>query len=401
MGKAILMIFGAGINQLELIREAKKLNITTVVLDPSGKSPGKDIADYFYQVAGSDYESTKKIALKHNVDGIVTGQMEKPLYIMARLAKELNLDFHSPEVLERSLDKWLMKQAFLINNIPCAKGEIFKDPADISEKNMSKFNYPLIIKPKDAHSSRGVFKVDCFDEIMEKIDESLSFSVSKEIIIEEFLEGREYSVESVTFQGVTKIVQYTEKFITPYPNTVELGHLQPAALTDIEREEILKLISNTISTMGLNNTAAHLEIMLTKDGPKIIEIGPRLGGDFIASYLTNTSTGISMDKAAVQIALGNAPDIKQTISQFAYIKYIQLPFGKKIRKILDITDIVNNENVVFVHIFVSKGDMILPINQSSERPACVLVKGNCRKEVIERAEHFEKEIKSRFIYFET
>src|SRR5512133_523732 len=96
-GKSIL-IFGAGINQLELIREAKRLGLVTVVIDPQADPPGRHAADYFYRVGGDDYEGTRAIAVKHTVTGIVTGQMERPLRLMARLGEELGLIFHSPEV---------------------------------------------------------------------------------------------------------------------------------------------------------------------------------------------------------------------------------------------------------------------------------------------------------------
>lgn len=115
------MIFGAGLNQLELIREAKALGTVTVVVDP-GDPPGRAEADHFCRIDGNDYEATKAAAVRYGVSGIVTSQMEKPLRLMARLAHEMGFAFNSPEVTERCLDKWLMKQALAANRVPCAKG---------------------------------------------------------------------------------------------------------------------------------------------------------------------------------------------------------------------------------------------------------------------------------------
>ena len=98
-----IMIFGAGINQLELIKAAKELGVTSIVIDPQKDPPGKKFADYFFQVNGKDYESTKKIALQHRIDGLVTGQMEKPMRLMARLAEDIGLGFHSPRIVEQCL----------------------------------------------------------------------------------------------------------------------------------------------------------------------------------------------------------------------------------------------------------------------------------------------------------
>ena len=171
--KKTILIFGAGINQLELIREAKKLGIITVVIDPANNPPGKPEADFYYQVVGNDYNKTKEIAILHKVDGIVTGQMEKPMRIMAKLAREMGYIFHSEEVVENSLNKAKMKQCFVKAGVPCANAIVFKKEEPITEKNLFGLEFPLIIKPVDAFSSRGVLKVNNFNELL-KFENQLS-----------------------------------------------------------------------------------------------------------------------------------------------------------------------------------------------------------------------------------
>ncbi len=265
-GKSI-MIFGAGVNQLELIRESRQLGISTIVIDPQADPPGKPEADFFYSIDGNDYETTRTIALKHKVDGIVTGQMEKPLRLMAKLAGELGFIFNSPEVTERCTDKWLMKETFRSGNIPCAEGILINRAGSVPEKLSGGITYPVIIKPRDAFSSRGVYRCDNLDEVKAHIEESRSFSSSGDVLLEEFLEGKEYSVEAITFRGETSIIQYTEKFITPYPNTVETGHLQPADLTSTEKNAISAVVKSALTALGIENSASHTEIMMTKGGP--------------------------------------------------------------------------------------------------------------------------------------
>lgn len=117
-----------------------------------------------------------------------------------------------------------------------------------------------------------------------------------------FLEGPEYSIETITYKGQTTIVQYTEKFITPLPYTVEMGHLQLANLNSEEKEKIEKVVEDAIAAIGIDNSAAHTEIKLTPNGPKVVGIGARGGCDFISSYLTFASTGVSMDEAIIKVA---------------------------------------------------------------------------------------------------
>src|SRR4030042_4373798 len=99
--KESILIFGGGLNQLTLIGAAKDLGLTSVVIDPNPESPGRKVADFFYSIKGNDYLSTKKIAQEHKISAIVTGQMEKPLRIMAQLAREMGYIFHPPDVIEK------------------------------------------------------------------------------------------------------------------------------------------------------------------------------------------------------------------------------------------------------------------------------------------------------------
>lgn len=383
-----IMIFGAGLNQLELIREAKKLGLKTVVIDPQPDPYGKLEADFFYRIDGKDYETTREIALNHKVSGIITGQMEKPLRIMARLAQELGLIFNSPKVTERCIDKWLMKEAFMDENIPCASGTLIKMGEAIPAIMPEKMTFPVIIKPRDAYSSRGVYKCDSIDEVKERAVEARSYSSTGDILLEEFMEGKELSVEAVTYRGETTIIQFTEKFITPYPNTVELGHLQPAEMTKEDIEVCSTLVKKALRALGIKNSVSHTEIKMTTEGPKIIETGARLGGDFISSYLTKASTGISMDRAAIQIALGEHPDLTSNERAFSYIKYLELPPGKVVKEIGNWEEALGWEDVVMADLTLKTGDIIPEVTDSAKRPGFIIVKGRTREEVVQKAERY-------------
>ena len=392
-----IMIFGAGINQLELIKAAKELGVVSVVIDPQTDPPGRGMADYYYQVDGKDYVTTKRIAIHHRIDGLVTGQMEKPMRLMARLAEDIGLDFHSPRIVEQCLDKWLMKQAFMKHSVPCAKGILVQENESIKIDQLTEYLFPLIIKPRDAFSSRGVYKVESESDLMDRFIETRSYASNGDVLIEEYMQGREFSVETITWKGHTTIVQYTQKYITPYPNTVEMAHLQPAELSNGEKEYIAKVVISGINALEINNSAAHSEIMLTSDGPRIIEIGARLGGDFISSHLTRASTGISMDRTAVQVALGVQPDLCPNKSNYSLVKYFDLPVGRKVQKILSYDELLQQPGVVFAIIFTQPNDIIAPITHSALRPGCILVKADSLHEVFSLADRYTKLLSAKVI----
>ncbi len=392
-----ILIFGGGLNQLTLIKACNDLGYHSIVIDPSENAPGKSLAHVFEVVDPYDFEKTKQIALKYNVDGIATSQMQNPLRLMARLANDLGFVFNSPEIIEQSLNKYLMKKVFIENQILTAKGYLFRSKQELLPEKLKDLNYPLIIKPLDSHSSRGVYKVSNYSELFEHVDEAISYSTTNEYLIEEFLEGPEFSIEAVTFSGETTIVQFTEKMITPYPNTVELGHLQPASLTDDERKEITGIIVAAIKALKLDNTVTHTEIKLTEKGPAIIEIGPRMGGDFISSYLVKHSCGVDLDKATIQISVGIKPDLNKKADQYSYIKYLQLKEDKIISKIGDWKSVMKLPGVVFANVSINEGEVIPKITDSSKRPGFVIVEGNSKKTVIDLAEKYLQFLRERII----
>jgi carbamoyl-phosphate synthase large subunit len=309
---------------------------------------------------------------------------------MARLADEMGYIFNSPDVTEKATDKWLMKEAFIAAGVPCAAGILISPGDDPVARIGTGPAFPLIIKPRDAYSSRGVFRCSSLEEVRSYIDVSRSFSSGGDILAEEFIEGREYSVEAVTFRGETTIIQFTEKFITPYPRTVETGHLQPADLTEKERESIAGTVINALKALGIENSASHTEVMISDKGTVVIETGARLGGDFIASYLTMASTGVSMDRAAIQTALGMKPDLQKSRDAFSMIRFLELPAGKRVTGIDDTADMEALPGVVFARLFVKPGDIIAEVSHSAHRPGCIIAEGNSREEVITRVEIYSK-----------
>lgn len=391
-----ILIFGAGVNQLTLIRAARGLGLQSVVLDVSENVPGRELADYFYCVAGDDYEATREIAARHAVSGIVTSQMEKPMRLMARLAAEMGFIFHSPEVTERSLDKWLMKQAFLQAGVPCAAGMLIRPgEAPAAERLTSQgLRFPLILKPRDATSSQGVFKVDAFEDIERYLPVARSFSRAGQAIVEEFLEGAEYSVESITCCGKTTVVQITEKFVTPFPYTVEMGHLQPAELTDEAEAAVRETVVRAIAAIGIDNSASHAELKLTKNGPRLVEIGARLGGDFISSCLVTSSCGVDMDRAAIQVALGQLPGLEKKWNKYSCIKYAQLPAGERVVRVGLWQELLEKPDVVFAHVNINPGDTVPAITQSKDRPGFVIVESNSRQAALSTAAAYVSELES-------
>jgi carbamoyl-phosphate synthase large subunit len=390
--KKSILIIGSGYNQLNLIRSAKELGYTTVVVDIMGDSPGKTLSDFFYVLPAADFGAHCEIIQKHDVKGIATTQMEKPLQFMAKLAAKYGFNFPKEESVLWARNKFRMKQRFFDYSVACAKGILIRSKDEITKETLRDLKFPLIIKPVDSFSSRGVYKVNDIKELKDRFDITKTFSSDATVVVEEFISGNMISVEGFVFHDKINIIQFTERYkFTPAPMFVELGHIQPATISSEEKETVTKLISDVVAALQLNNCGFHAELKLTDKGPYIIEIGARLGGDFNASHLVPNSTGINIEKAIAAVAMNDEPVLPPRNEQFSMIKWIEFPASEKVKTInkIELPKELKN-NIIEYNILLKEGDEIPTITDSSKRKGYVVVKGKNRNEVIAASSKMEK-----------
>jgi biotin carboxylase len=325
--KQSILVFGVSDLQKSLIQRCKAKYLFTVGIDPDPAASCRQLVDAFEVVGGQDVEGTLAVVEKYDVSAIITAATDKPLVIMARVAEAKKLPFFSVVTAECSTDKYLMKQRFQLHDIPCAKGFLLNSIDELSSLTVA---YPVIVKPRDNSGSRGV--IYCSDEkgLKNAVAESLTHTKKGNVLVEEYIDGKEYSVEGIHYRGKTHVIQITEKITSQFPYNVEMGHLQPADLTEDQKREIQELVSKVATALKFDNCASHTELKINPKGITIIETSPRLGGDFISSTLVPLSTGVSMEDILIYIATEtsltpgyNAP----VFHKCSGIIYFELPEG--------------------------------------------------------------------------
>lgn len=374
MDKKSILVFGVGELQKSIINRAKGMGLYVVGIDPCADAYCRDDVDAFEIVGGQDYEGTLAVAKKYNISAVLTAATDKPLVMMARVAEVLNLNFYSVETAQISTDKFLMKQCFERDGIPCAKGRLIHNVEEASE-----LTYPVIAKPRDNSGSRGVVLCKNKEELKTAIDDALSFSKKDSILVEEFIEGQEYSIESLHFDGKDEVIQFTEKTTTPFPYNVELGHKQPANLTDAQKTKIRNIIRNIGSSLKFENCGSHTELKINDRGIFIIETSPRLGGDYITSTLTPLSTGINIEDQLLNIALGNEVDITTgRVEKASSVCFFSLPEGTIEGIDEKISEIFTLPNVVEFQFKLKVGDKVNRITSSLNRYGEIIIQGDDR-----------------------
>ena len=254
------------------------------------------------------------------------------------------------------------------------------------KKAVNSIGIPIIVKPAQSSGSRGVFLIDREEQIEEAIKHvrSVLRAEENEVIVEKYVEGPEVSVETLSFNGSHRIIAITDKFTTGSPHWVEMGHGQPSILPRHVQDRIVDTTKEGLDALGIMDTAAHVEIKVENDFPKIIEIGARLGGDFITTELTPRSTGVNMVRAAISLALGEIPEAEISDNKGAVIQYFDFSPGF-LRKIKGIEEASKVMGVVSVVMNLREGDEIRPVRSSGDRSGHVIATGDTREAAQEAA----------------
>lgn len=359
-----ILVFGCGELQQSIISRAHKKELFVVGIDPCADAYCKDDTDAFEVVGGQDFEGTCAVVEKYGIDAIVTAATDKPLVMMARIAEKYGFPFFSVDTARWSTDKFLMKERFELGGIPHARGRLISRVEEAED-----MVYPVIVKPRDNSGSRGVKLCRNQEELRYSIAEALENSHLNSVLVEEYIEGPEYSIEGLHYDGKSEVIQFTEKKTTEFPYNVELGHKQPALLTDEQKNAIREIVAKIGSALRFENCPSHTELKINDRGIFVIETSPRLGGDFITSTLVPLSTGINMEDQLLNIALDEAVDTKTgRVDKASGVEFFQFPEG--IVRSIDETvldKIRKRPEVFFAELKLKEGDCVPPITSSLSR----------------------------------
>lgn len=363
-----IMILGASILQLPAIQKAKEMGLRVIAVDMDKDAIGFKYADICLEISTIDIERVLEAAKYYNIDGIMTLASDMPMRTVATVCSELNLPGINEETALKATNKVNMRECLYKSNVPIPQFYRVKDWEEYLDV-VSKIEGKKIIKPADNSGSRGVYLLDDnSDRQLRKyaFEYSKKYSRNGEIVVEEYMEGPEVSVEALSIDGKVHIITITDKITTGAPNFVEMGHSQPCRLPQKIKNDIENVAIKAIKSIGIKNGPSHTEIIVTSSGAKIVEIGARLGGDNITTHLVPLSTGVDFVKSCIEIALGEKPEIIHKCNKGVAIRY--LPSQRGIfRGVENLERLRNNEMIKAVEIVKNVGDELQEISSSVDR----------------------------------
>ena len=386
------LVLAGGFPQIALIQELKKRDIFVVLADYYTEPVAKKYADKFYQVSTLDVDAIEQVAKDEQVDFLITACTDQALHTVACVSERLGLPCYIDYKTALNVtNKSYMKAVFQNNNISTAKHMVLDE---LDKSKLDGLRYPMIVKPADCNSSKGVKKVQNFDELQTAYNEAVGFSRTNTAIIEEFIKGIELSVDIYVEDGKANIlsVSKSEKIADDDKFVIFRGGY-PVHEAEKVMPHIEKTAQQIVDAFGLKNCPMLMQVI--SDGKKIyvLEFSARTGGG-VKYILIKKASGFDVIKAVVDLTLGLKPHYekkeplaKYLSNEFIYCKpgvFDHLEGFEALKQSGDVED---------YYLFKWKGAVLGSVENSGDRIAGFTICADNAKELSDKHKRIVKQIK--------
>ncbi len=388
-----LLIIGGGIEQVRAYELAREMGLSLVGSDISLDAPALRLADDKIIASTRDARATLKAVVKYNensrIDGVMTLANDVPLTVAA-IATKLGLPGISIASARLAADKVLMKQAFGRAGVPVPSFREVFSTEDLKAA-IKDWGYPVVIKPNDGRGSRGVLKLTA------GVDLSWAYAHAKEnsdkgrVIVEDFIEGTQYSTESMVYRGrcyTACISERNYEFIDRYaPNIIENGGVLPADIDKAASRSIEDVVARAARAMGINDGTVKGDIVMTPEGPLVIELAARLSGGYLCTDQIPLARGVDLVRQTIKLALGQELDTDDLVPEDICKLGVRYFFPKpgRIKSIEGFEELSELEWVSKKVLFLGVGDIVETPSNHTKRAGFVHTKGTTFQEAVRRA----------------
>ncbi len=309
-----IVILGAGLMQRPAIQSAKKLGLHTIVVDADPKAVCIPLADEFYKIDLKDKEGILELCsrLKNSpdgLDGVFTAGTDFSASV-SFVCEKLGLPAHSFEAATNASIKTQMRACFEKNGVPSPKfvraGKEDITPA-LLETVLSKMDFPFVVKPVDNMGARGCRMVRTKKEFLPAVQVASENSRTGYAIIEEYMDGPEFSIDALVYDGKFVVTGFAIRHIKYAPYFIEIGHTMPADISQKMHDELISVFALGAKAEGLTCGAAKADIKYTKNGPMIGEIAARLSGGYMSGWTYPYASDLNLTEQGILIATGKVP----------------------------------------------------------------------------------------------
>jgi carbamoyl-phosphate synthase large subunit len=380
-----IIILGAGLLQSFVIKRAKELGYYTICVDMDQKAIGFKYADEYKVINIIDEEACLKYAQECNVDGVLTAATDYGVLTSSYISEKLNLNGLKYEIAKIIKNKYSLRNKLSESNID----QVTQFFEVSSEKDIYKIKdlivYPVIVKPCDGSGSKGVIKVENESGLVQACFNAMALSLTRKALIETFIIGSEYGVESFVCDGEIFVLGIMKKIMTEPPCYAELSHCIPSGLSIEIEKSIQKVVKNTIKALGINFGAVNIDLLLTDDNKVcIVDIGARMGGNLIGSHIIPYSTGIDYMGNIIHASVGGKVNFTQNENACIATSILALTPGK-VKMLPKLQEIMSMEGMIDIILNLKQGDVIRQYRNNLDSCGYVVARGTTRKEAMKQA----------------
>ena len=388
------MILGASRYYARSIRKARAIGYRVIAVDRDANAEGFKDADQHAAVDIIDRDGVLRVARDAGIDAIVPLN-DFGVETAAHVADHLGLIGIMPAAAARATRKTLMRAAWDEAGLPQARWRTATTVAEALAGADAIDRWPLIVKPADSHggASRGVSVAADRAALREAVAFAQSAYSDPEIIIEEWLDGIEHSVETITWRGETHVLAVSDKVKTPLPYRVDKSVDYPTALSGSALSELHELVKTSVRALGITVGAAHVEACTTAAGPKLFELGARCGGGGTPDPIVPQVSGIDMLGEVVRVHAGDAPlNLMPTAEHGCSYRFLT-PAPGRLRAVAGVEEVARWQGVLDCAVTVTPGQEIRRVRVGADRAGFVIAAGPSRADAVALADRAEQTIR--------
>jgi biotin carboxylase len=389
------LILGGGQWQVPIVRRAREMGIRTVVTDRSETAPARMYADDFVQVDGTDQAGLLAVARRFAVHLIVAEGTDRHVTMAGFLNDQLGLPGITAAIAHRFTNKLAMRQALEGADVPMPRYAEVRTADEALDLGVQ-WGYPLVLKPKASQSSLGVFRVEKADELSRRFDTTVQYSADGAILIEEFVDGPEITVESFSLNGECYVLGVSEK--EHYAHNVCVA--RRLAYPPRYSAELLATIERTarrvVETLGLQDGLSHAEYRVKDGVPHLVEVGARGGGNAIAATIVPHVSGIDVYALLVRRLLGEDVSMPTRRRHAGVLQFLDLAPGT-ISAVHGLERIEAEGLVVDIRLAFAAGDTIVAAADDTTRAGYFIALGGDRDDVDARCRRVETLLRVEYV----
>ena len=339
-----ILILGAGVYQVPLIKRAKERGYYVMAASNSKIDNGTSFADEFLEIDTTDKLNLFKYSEEAGIDAVTTTGTDVAVPSIGFICDKLQLPGLSEYTAYLSTNKIAMKSKFIENNVPTPAFSAVKNPDDLY-RYAKENGFPFVVKAPDSSGSKGLTIVTGFDELDHAFDTAMNVSRCGSVLAEEYISGVEYSANLVVIDGTVMVYFLHHKSMTKPPVTVPICNYCPSTVPPSVENETIRICDAAAKSLTIKNAVCNVDVIWTDAGIKVIEFAARLGSIGIPE-IVNLYHGVNLYDIVLDLSLNSIPQIQKKHLKPAAYHIIPSPntgvLGEQSfpREILDNPDII-------------------------------------------------------------